>query len=156
MKISRVILMDHSCRKTFNNPKITFNKPFKILHQTPTLANVVANLMTPKNPRLLRPLVEPSVAESQLLNWNFQARLQRKILRTYPPLTMKRGLTMSQMNSVEKEIKGKLTSSYVIHSDYRLIQNRKSAMKCRLKKKAEFDKLKKDFSALKESSLLLN
>lgn len=37
----------------------------------------------------------------------------------------------------------------------RLIQNRKSAMKCRLKKKAEFDRLKDDFSLMREEKIIL-
>lgn len=38
----------------------------------------------------------------------------------------------------------------------RLIQNRKSAMKCRLKKKAEFEQLKEDFAKMREDKLILN
>ena len=63
-------------------------------------------------------------------------------------------LTTRIRAEIQTKIKGKLISSKLWSS--RLIQNRKSAMKCRLKKKAEFEKLRDDFNQLKEDKIILN
>ncbi len=50
--------------------------------------------------------------------------------------------------------KSKLTSE-ALSQRSRLVQNRKSAMKCRLKKKAEFEQMKDDLDAQKHANLKL-
>jgi hypothetical protein len=62
---------------------------------------------------------------------------------------------MKKTPMVNQRIKSK-SKSIIKRLNSRLLQNRKSAMKCRLKKKAEFEKLKDDFNQLKEQKIILN
>ena len=68
-----------------------------------------------------------------------------------PPMKTNRTfLTTRTTLACRTRTRGKLFAVCLNHLSSRLIQNRKSAMKCRLKKKAEFEKLKDDFTLLKE------
>ena len=64
--------------------------------------------------------------------------------------TYRTSLTMRTNPACRTRTRGKLFAVCLNLRSSRLIQNRKSAMKCRLKKKAEFEKLKDDFTLLKE------
>ena len=67
-----------------------------------------------------------------------------------PMMTNRTSLTTRTTLACRTRTRGKLFAVCLNLLSSRLIQNRKSAMKCRLKKKAEFEKLKEDFNQLKE------
>jgi hypothetical protein len=85
----------------------------------------------------------------------------KKILNVAPApiinMTIVTLKTNTTMTTLKTKTKGKLSYELLTPLGFsRLIQNRKSAMKCRLKKKAEFEKLKDDFNELKEHKIVLN
>ena len=128
-----------------------------------------------RNPLFLLSLLR-SHLRRQEENQPLIKKLLRKLARksvTFPLLQMKKILYValaqiinmtrvtlkmnSMMTTLKTKTKGKVSYDLLTPPGFsRLIQNRKSAMKCRLKKKAEFEKLKDDFNELKEHKIVLN